>query len=57
MQKPLGIPQLLGVALLYLRPLLHKLYVALNQIEAALRVLVNDIILVLKEQRVKQHIL
>lgn len=44
-------PELLGVVLLYLRPLFHKLDVAVQQVEARLRVLVDDIVLILKEEQ------
>lgn len=44
-------PELLGVVLFYLCPLLHKLYVTLQQVEARLCVLVDVIILVLREEQ------
>lgn len=46
-----GRPELLGVVLFYLCPLLHKLYVTLQQVEARLCVLVDVIILVLREEQ------
>lgn len=42
-----GSPQLFGVVLLDLRPLFHKLHILLHQLQAGLRVLLNDVILVL----------
>lgn len=46
-----GTPELLGVVLLDLCPLLHKLYVTLHQVEARLRVFLDDVILVLKQEQ------
>lgn len=46
-------PELLGVALLYLRPFLHKLYVTIEQVKARLRVLVDVIVLVLRGRTAK----
>lgn len=47
-KKNQSTPELLGVVLFYLRPLLYKLYVTLHQVKARLSVFVDDIILVLR---------
>lgn len=50
-------PELFGVALLNLRPLLHKFDVEVQQVDARLRVLFNLVVLVLRgeENRVKSQ--
>lgn len=51
-----GLPQLLGIVLLYLRPLLHKLHILLYQFQPGLRVLVDDVILVLGRRNIYIYI-
>lgn len=43
-----GLPQLFGVVLFNLCPLLHKLHILLHQFQARLCMLLNDVILVLE---------
>lgn len=44
-----GLPQLFGIVLLNLCPLLHKFHILLHQLQARLCVLLNDVILVLEK--------
>lgn len=44
-----GLPQLFGVVLFNLCPLLHKLHILLHQLQARLCMLLNDVILVLEK--------
>lgn len=44
-----GLPQLFGVVLFNLCPLLHKLHILLHQLQARLCMLLNDVILVLQK--------
>lgn len=56
-----SLPQLFGVVLFNLCPLLHKLHILLHQLQARLCMLLNDVILVLvkaarqtnKEKKIK----
>lgn len=58
-----GLPQLFGIVLLNLCPLLHKFHILLHQLQARLCVLLNDVVLVLekgawetnKEKILSQH--
>lgn len=46
-ERARGLPQLFGIILLDLSPLLHKLHIFLHQLQARLCMLLNDVILVL----------
>lgn len=46
-ERARGLPQLFGIILLDLGPLLHKLHIFLHQLQAGLCMLLNDVILVL----------
>lgn len=48
------LPQLFCIVLLYLQPFLHKLCIALQEVDAPLRVLVEVLKLVLREE-VREH--
>lgn len=48
-KKKRGLPQLFGIVLLNLRPLLHKFHVLLHQLQARLCMLLNRVILVLEK--------
>lgn len=49
-KKKQGLPQLFGIVLLNLCPLLHKFHILLHQLQTRLCVLLNDVILVLGKE-------